>query len=802
MSVRRIGNSHTLPPNPEWVDFPRTDGDQSTWPTNTTRIINGGEVNFFRPVDIDESLGIMWRKVLGIKVADALGFPAGKAYVLRSFPDGYQLFDHNKGKVDSPRHDPYLYGSTRLGKNRFRSVNEFVPHAMWLAKNDPTIICECKYCSKKKTQTEISQSYGLSTKRESASVSTPPPRQRTRTAPYPTSAPKPAAPYAAVRRPLRNAKQSASATPASTRFPSPLPPPKQTQAQEKSNDIYNALTNRDVQRIRYFRKGELVWCALDPPILGPRGEEDSINFWPGLIDVVTTKPIPLNKPDVEEDSGDAAESASQSDRRPKAKVTWSVKQVTSYRIKLLALAKNYHLSDEDVLPYLSYAPSESLLESLRASLPQALQTEKSQGLAYNTDIVSDYDPLEDSNPVDRFNDAITPYTLAIQIASHIATYWSPSDEYDCKLVISPPSPTTQSPAEQTGGQIRTLQDAINVASQQNARSNGTAQSTAGPTQTINQLRYQGLWWGSERIWTDELVRLKLARCQFVPQGSQMVYPPAGPSKSTSEWYEAHGEKPDSSLTGAGEKGMFMKIESIFVVDIPRTDGLSGATKECRASGMIYELVDDDYEAPETLAQSTAESQANAKGKERAQDTDAAPSASAPPKGKKGEVRDSNLSRPVLTIPFPLPDPPKGYKFRAILPPGNECVLSLSLLAGRYYPYLLQHPHLEPVVRRAFAVPTEDGGLMLNKHLWAMEGLLPGVHQSMDPEAWKGSRFMMLKDADTDARKLLGQEADQLKAAAMQAEQTLWSSDVNDPGSSSLQQLDTMVASGASISAVG
>ena len=54
------------------------------------------------------------------------------------------------------RPSPCRVGSNKLGRNKFRSVNEFIPHAMWLAKNDPTVACECKYCSGKKKQTEIS----------------------------------------------------------------------------------------------------------------------------------------------------------------------------------------------------------------------------------------------------------------------------------------------------------------------------------------------------------------------------------------------------------------------------------------------------------------------------------------------------------------------------------------------------------------------------------------------------------------------------------------------------------------------
>ncbi|KAI0705202.1 hypothetical protein BC835DRAFT_1314941 [Cytidiella melzeri] len=783
MSVRKIGNQHSLPPNPEWVEFPRTDGDESTWPQATTRIVTGGEVNYYRIVDTDESLSIMWRKTVGPKIAEAMGLPSGKPYVLRSLPDGYRLFDHNKGKADNPRHDPYLYGtphtcyvplpwlnrillllgSNRIGKNKFRSVNEFIPHAIWLASSDPNATCLCKYCSGKKTQTEISQSFGLSVKRDSASASTPPPRQRR---PPPQ---KPAGPYAAVRRLPRSGKQNAPLT-------IKLPAPKQTLAQDKSNDVYRALTETDVQRIRYYRKGELVWCAIDPPIAGPRGDEDAIQFWPGLVDMATSKTITSPLADAQSDEADEVDSASQNGEfSPKARITWNVKQHTSYKIKLLAIAQSYTLCDDDILPYLAYAPSENLLENLRNVLPAALSTEKSQELAYKSETTSDYNPLDPSlSAVDRFTEAITPYTLAIQIASNIARFWCPTDEYDCKITF--PSSPMLTPIPQTAeGPTPTLQDVLNAASENNAsltpRTHGNSQPTI--TQTVMQLRYQGLWWGAERIWTDELVRLKLARCQFAPQGAQMVYPAAGPSEKTKEWYIANVMNPDTALAGSSEKGMFMRIEGLFMVDMPRSDGEPGVVKECRASGMIYELVDEEYEDPNEVA---SQPNGNGKGKERAQEPEAGGSIStsplvsdppAPPTPVNGG-RSTNLARPVLTTPFPLPDPPEGYKFHAVLPRGSECVLSLSLISGRYYPRLFKHRHLEPIVKEALAVPPEKGGIMLNKHLWAMEGLLPGVHQSMDPELWKDTRYTMLQDADADARKMLGQEIEQLRAAATAA----------------------------------
>ncbi|THG94758.1 hypothetical protein EW145_g8081 [Phellinidium pouzarii] len=70
---------------------------------------------------------------------------------LVQFPDGYKLYKHYKGKKHNPRSDAYLFGSPTVLK--FRSPNEFVPHAAWLIfgcprddNNNPR--CGCRYCSK------------------------------------------------------------------------------------------------------------------------------------------------------------------------------------------------------------------------------------------------------------------------------------------------------------------------------------------------------------------------------------------------------------------------------------------------------------------------------------------------------------------------------------------------------------------------------------------------------------------------------------------------------------------------------
>lgn len=143
----------------------------------------------------------------------------------------------------------------------------------------------------------------------------------------------------------------------------------------------------------------------------------------------------------------------------------------------------------------------------------------------------------------------------------------------------------------------------------------------------------------------------------------------------------------------------MLLEGLFVVEVPQADG--PPAKECRASGTLYELVDDDWKEESGM---TAE--ADGKGKGRADgasttnggssaivndvaglsSTDAtlkspvpmteSPSATQPPESTKNATMNGQLSHPPPHTPYPLPDAPDGYRFRPILAPGHEVVLGL------------------------------------------------------------------------------------------------------------------------------
>ncbi|KAJ3005452.1 UNVERIFIED_CONTAM: hypothetical protein HDU68_004604, partial [Siphonaria sp. JEL0065] len=61
-----------------------------------------------------------------------------------ALPSGYELLGHARSGGNKAHIDRYLYGHPK--GSRFRSVNEFVPHVLFL-QSDRSKPCGCKYCS-------------------------------------------------------------------------------------------------------------------------------------------------------------------------------------------------------------------------------------------------------------------------------------------------------------------------------------------------------------------------------------------------------------------------------------------------------------------------------------------------------------------------------------------------------------------------------------------------------------------------------------------------------------------------------
>ncbi|KAI6113028.1 hypothetical protein F5141DRAFT_1111093 [Pisolithus sp. B1] len=807
MSGRGVSTGHVLPANPTYIDFPISDGDPGQWPTNTTRVVDSeGHVNYMRPVPLDESLCIKWRCEVGASLAVRLNKPAGPNYVLRGWPEGYQMFDHNKGLAGAPRHDAYLIGSSHA--KRFRSVPEFIPHALWLL-TDPTLNranCACKYCNRK-PQREITASMGLLPRRSTPLSGGPTSRgQRAPGASASTSASvrqvrDRGKPYAAIRRTPRPVKQPTG--------------PKQNMSRERNADLRTAYAE-GMELRRWFRDGELLWCALNPPIPGLAGDKDAITFWPGLVEEAKIKSEAVAKPNSHDETSEkntgadvvmadatrpidgsndvpAAESLNSSskstDNDEDKRVPWTVVQTLWYKIKLLGIPYSYNIRADQVLPYQAHAPSDELIQAIHRVPLEQMNT--------NTDTFKPSDTT-------RFAEAAAPFALAVQIAANLAGYWTPTDDWEYKFSIPPSPDVAPSPFPAFKSDNMSLHAVMNASMAYNA-SLSESISAAGPSsgstsilptfpraQTVTQIRYQGLWWGAERVWTDELVRLKLSRGQVAPEGTENILPPAGPSRRAIEYARTLDGSSDDceEIVGAAGRGLFMLLEGLYVVDVPKVNGSTG--KECRATGTLYELVDEDWEGDAGEGSGNGKDSGKGKGKatEQSGGTEAPvtstngvttgsisieapsgpqlanPNPAVPVERTTSDIvshsdsitvlgqrtaSSSNelLSRPILSSPFPLPPPPEGFRFRPILTPGYEAVISLNLIAGRYYPRLLQHPLLQSCVEKALDTGSEN--VVEASQLWALEGLAPGFNNTMDPVRWRPTRVGMIREADKEAR---------------------------------------------------
>ena len=686
---------------------------------------------------------------------------------------------------------------------------------------DPTLNrgnCECKYCAKV-PQRVISENLGFLRSR-STPTSTPSPgtrlhrvgRERERRLPR-TAAP---SEYATVRR---------APKPKQERGPS------QVMLQERYYDVQAMYADTTAELRRWFRTGELVWCALDPAI---NGVEAPISFWPGLVDDCSVKSEALPRPkspsihsadgDFEmEDGTDTAQTATKSGsshdagcnggvpypitphpgnaKSKDSPLPWIVRQKTIYKVKLLGINHDYVAVETQVLPYQGYTPSRELLRALQ-NVPIDRITSKPEEIAAFNPCPPDEETVESGLDVTgkRFEEATAPYTLAVEIAAGIAVCWTPTDDWDFKMVVPPPSPS------------RTVDPALASASATASESETYSLRSRAPQEpsVIDQTRYQGLWLGAERIWTDDLVRLKAARGQIAPDGSPQIVPPSGPSKSSIAQLgpEQQTDEEVIKAQGARDRGVFMQLEALFVVEVPDANG-AGVHAECRGSGMLYELADEDWEEPQLGESSTKVvegedssvqdgwaaaglstpprprhpgaspelhvgqpfmsapsplKQLSSPGQEAIAPTplvdNVAPvetSVSTPTKDRKpfsvagttrtdADAPNTQLSRPKNMNSVPLPPPPRGFRFRPILPEGFEVVVSLSLVSGRYYPRLLAHPLLRPIVRDMQAHPNEVAGRLNGHPLLALEGILPGFFNASEATRWKPGRAAMVRDA--------------------------------------------------------
>ena len=601
--------------------------------------------------------------------------------------------------------------------------------------------CGCKYCART-PQRGITQAAGLSTR----SLSSPVARIRQSTQ-APSKAPRP---QAQTPRQLAKDKgkgkartsepSSVSAGPAEfssppspqlqdqdpisaqkhvpwfaiRKEPKPVKPSTGPKVAVHAHRIADLEGVNSPHRPRLHRIGEVIWCFLDVPIARPGEKDSAINAWPGTVKSIQRSmnvTIVMDESSVEHRKGGD--------------------QPYAYEVALFNIDTIITISDEKVLPYQAMSSPRPLLDAL-SSLMHTIDRKE-----HTLDI-----PAEGGvGALSKFTfeEVALPYALAVQVPIMLAKYWACTDVWTFRYTITadkvvatpavPPKKKFRTPGLHIGPMPGLLPS---------TSAGPSVPPVESPAQVKTQKRYQGLWWGGERIWVDDLVRLKVHRCDLAPEGSDKVLPVVPPSQNALEYTVQKGLDPEHAPS-SGDRGLFLRITSIFAVD-----------RKVRISGMMFDLVEEGFVG------------AGVGGREgRQEDTSAfdmrtldptllhgessdAPLAERTPNGFKPSSDHQTLSAPYIRSWNP-PVPPFGYKFRSILKGDWEAVMDVSLLSGRYYPRILVNPllsdHLDRLIRLEAQV----------EHIYALEGLAPGYYNSVEPESPRENRAMMFFEAIAEAK---------------------------------------------------
>ncbi|KAJ1306751.1 hypothetical protein OPQ81_007737 [Rhizoctonia solani] len=585
-----------------------------------------------------------------------MGLPSGKVYWMKGWPEGYGFYDHQKGQLPNPRHDLYLCGSSVTA--RFRSKNEFKPHAKWLM-TDPTLNtqnCGCKYCTKTKSQVEVNQSQGL------RGLQRQPEHHLRGTKPTPGEAM-----THARRRVIREQQQ------AKPQKPKAPPKPKQT---------LTALPERlrDLTSGRTFRASELVWVTLANPIPVTEDGSAEIDFWPAFILTYTTKNEPTpHKP---------------------GETDYEIVAHLMFNIRLLGVNHQITVPGDRLLPQLGYIPSQSLLAAVKECRP-------------NRPVNSEFSEYTRFNPLPEFDgvlglpsgsytreDALPAFTLALHIAACLTPVWSATHSYS-------------------------------------SDSKGASDDEL----------FQGLWWGSERIWLEDVVRLRPSREELDPENTMGLLPPSSPD--------------------AMNRALLLRLAYIMV-DQEDPNGMNICV-----GGDLYELAREEPRPPQSSPPSSIFGPPTGLlvlPTSNSMDVFAGDSSSSP----LGATASPSLAEsPVL-----MPPPPPGFMFRKLLASGNEIMLDVGAVAGRYYPKILQAETLGPVMRTV----NEERGVKVGEtgkgtvegyarerikrsrsnpqafetakealiQLAALMGLYVGEGNAMQPEQWVKGRLQTIKGAEKNA----------------------------------------------------
>ena len=285
---------------------------------------------------------------------------------------------------------------------------------------------------------------------------------------------------------------------------------------------------------RLYRDQELIWYILDKPLritVPSCPEMDcTIRLWPGVLRTIDRPPPPAaNKHEKTEDA------------------------TVSYLVTIPSVRRTYLVPQTSVIPFQAYRLNEDLLVELRSMDKEVPLNEVDHA----------FDPLPRSSTLE------TPVSLEtatessplellladVRITKRVAYFWTATDDH------SPPDPNEPKPTVLPPPSLQ-----------------GSSQhvvKSLTPSGGSTDRGYRGLWWGAERVWVGDLLRLSFPE-------NQLDYARIDPS------YFANGVHAERLSSEGGH--VFLKLSAL----IPLATEMGN---EMYATGRLYKLTRSPTSTP-------------------------------------------------------------------------------------------------------------------------------------------------------------------------------------------------------------
>ncbi|KAG8951861.1 hypothetical protein FRC04_005553 [Tulasnella sp. 424] len=418
--------------------------------------------------------------------------------------------------------------------------------------------------------------------------------------------------------------------------------------EKKTGRIYAMAPERhaDLTCGGYFRPGEVVWVSIPhiiPESREPKSVDELIEFWPGLVKGRhVAKHVQSHTPGT----------------------PFKTTESFQYEVQLLAAGVSHTVEESQLLSWQAYQlPRVVREQTLKPRMPVEVSPHMLELEDFRPLPIHLSKPLHNLPPgydkrteIPRtFENALGPLAVALSHAKIISQQYCPEYPYRDSRQFRAPE------------------------------------------------LYQGVWWGPEHIWVDDLVRLVLTRAELVGWGLS-----TGLLESTS---------------GAEERGIFGQI-----VEMTWDSGKSIVCFSAR----LYELSSES-------------------------DMDIVEEGTVPP-------APSSLSIPAdyhLDPQQRLPNPPRGFRFRRITSPERLIYLPLQAIAGRYDHLICGAEGQRDLMKRIMN-PRNLSAFNANqlespetetaiKRVLSLAGLGPGEWNGVDPSRWVQGRLKGVTDAEKDAK---------------------------------------------------